>query len=147
MTAVPLLERSATADRVFEAGRVATPYLRLDVAKAVERFRSLAAAFGPGTVHYAVKANPHPMLVASLVRAGCRFDAASAGEVELCLAAGAHPSHLIYTNPVKRRADVAGKIDKPPETAPGRRCWSGWLPAAQGRTIRCPESSAGRGLG
>ena len=134
MTSVPLADASASADRAAVPGRTATPYLRLDLARAVRRFRTIAAAFGPGTVHYAVKANPHPMLVEALVRAGCRFDVASAGEVELCLAAGAKPAHLIYTNPVKRRADIgyayergvrrfvadaAGEIDKLAETAPG----------------------------
>ena len=134
MTLLPLLDPSATAVRAADAGRLATPYLWLDVPRAVRRFQMITAAFGPGTVHYAVKANPHPMLVETLVRAGCRFDVASAGEVELCLAAGAKPSHLIYTNPVKRRSDIAyaygrgvrrfvadaaGEIDKLAETAPG----------------------------
>ena len=134
MTPLPLLDPSATAARAADAGRLATPYLRLDVPHAVRRFQMITAAFGPGTVHYAVKANPHPMLVETLVRAGCRFDVASAGEVELCLTAGAKPSQLIYTNPVKRRSDIAyaygrgvrrfvadaaGEIDKLAETAPG----------------------------
>jgi ornithine decarboxylase len=83
-----------------------TPYLELDVAAAVRRFRTLARVL-PGTaVHYAVKANPHPALLEALAAAGCRFDVASAPEVRACLDAGADPADLVHTNPVKRRADI-----------------------------------------
>jgi ornithine decarboxylase len=88
-------------------GVATTPYLVLNVEQAVSRYRAVEAEFGPRAVHYAVKANPHPELVAALVRAGSRFDVASAGEVDLCLNAGAAPAHLIYSNPVKRRAEIA----------------------------------------
>ena len=68
-----------------------TPYLELDVPVAVERFLALTAAL-PGTaVHYAVKANPHPALLAVLAAAGCRFDVASPAEVRAALRAGAAP--------------------------------------------------------
>ena len=112
----------------------ATPYLELDVAAAVARFTTIATAFGAGTVHYATKANPHPALIAALVAAGSRFDVASPAEIELCLAAGARPAHLVYSNPVKRRADIGyavargvsifaadtvEEINKLAETAPG----------------------------
>lgn len=83
-----------------------TPYLALDVEAAVARFEALAGAL-PGTgVHYAVKANPHPRLLRALASAGCRFDVASPAEVRAALAAGAAPDDLVYSNPVKRRADV-----------------------------------------
>ena len=88
-------------------GRTATPYLVLNIEEAVGRYRTVEAQFGPRAVHYAVKANPHPELVAALVRAGSRFDVASAGEVDLCLDAGAAPTDLIFSNPVKRRYDIA----------------------------------------
>ncbi len=84
-----------------------TPYLVLDVPAAVTRFRRLGAAL-PGTaVHYAVKANPDPGLLAALAAAGCRFDVASPAEVVATLRAGASPSDLVYSNPIKRRADIA----------------------------------------
>lgn len=79
----------------------------LDVADAVARCARLRDAFGRAAVHYAGKANPYPALLRALVRAGGRFDVASAGELERCLAAGAAPHHLLFSNPVKRRADIA----------------------------------------
>ena len=84
-----------------------TPYLDLDVAAAVTRYRRLGAAL-PGTrLHYAVKANPEPALLAALTRAGSRFDVASPAEVVAALEAGAAPGGLVYSHPVKRREDVA----------------------------------------
>lgn len=76
---------------VVGAGPAQTPYLELDIADAVDRYARLRDAFGHAAVHYAVKANPHPALLRALVRAGGRFDVAGAGELELCLAAGAAP--------------------------------------------------------
>ena len=85
----------------------ATPYLRLHVGEAVERYRRLTRAL-PGTaIHYAVKANPDPRLLAALNGAGCSFDVASPAEVHAALTAGAVPSDLVYSNPVKRRSDIA----------------------------------------
>jgi ornithine decarboxylase len=99
----------ATGSRPSTAPRrvLTTPYLELDVRQAVRRYRRLAAVM-PGTaVHYAVRANPHPTLLAALATAGCNFDVASPAEVRACLAAGAQPEDLVYSNPVKRRAHVA----------------------------------------
>ncbi len=83
-----------------------TPYLALDVEVAAARYARLAAAF-PGTrIHYAVKANPHPALLARLAAAGARFDVASPAEVDACVAAGADAHQLLYTNPIKLRRDL-----------------------------------------
>ncbi len=108
-----------------EAARQSTPYLVLDVGLAVERCRGLAAAL-PGTaVHYAVKANPDPVLLAALAGAGARFDVASPAEVRAALGAGARAEHLVYSNPVKKRADIVSAaqdgvrlfvVDSPEET-------------------------------
>ncbi len=84
-----------------------TPWLDLDLDIAARRLDELRGAL-PGTdIHYAVKANPHPALLRRLHRAGSRFDVASPAEVAAALAAGAPAGELLYSNPVKRRADVA----------------------------------------
>jgi ornithine decarboxylase len=111
-----------------------TPYLELDVPAAVAHFVELARAL-PGTaVHYAVKANPHPLLLAELAAVGCRFDVASPAEVRAALAAGSTPESLVYSNPVKRRdhvteaaalgvrlfvVDSLNEVEKVAESAPG----------------------------
>ncbi len=101
------LARSAATSGARTVPTPMTPYLRLDPTIAVDRLDRLSAAL-PGTlIHYAVKANPHPALLALLVQRGCRFDVASPVEVEACLAAGATPEQLLYSNPIKRRSDLA----------------------------------------
>jgi hypothetical protein len=71
------------------AAQPATPYLLLDLARAQDSFAELAAALPGVAVHYAVKANPHPRLLACLHAAGCRFEAASWTEVRAAIRAGA----------------------------------------------------------
>jgi ornithine decarboxylase len=100
----------------------------------VRQYSIITAAFGAESVHYAVKANPHPELVGELVRAGSRFDVASPAELDLCVQAGADASRVIYSHPMKRRADIdhayrhgvqlfaadsSAEIDKLAEAAPG----------------------------
>ncbi len=111
-----------------------TPYLSLDIPRAVDRLRAVNAALPDAAVHYAVKANPDPALLRALVAHGCRFDVASPAEVVACLDAGASPAHLLHSNPVARRADLAQvaalgvdlfvvdspqEVDKLAEVAPG----------------------------
>jgi ornithine decarboxylase len=57
-------------------------------------------------IHYAVKANPHPDILSKLHSLGCKFDAASAREIDLCLIAGASPSDISFGNTVKRPQDI-----------------------------------------
>jgi ornithine decarboxylase len=87
--------------------RPGTPYLLLDLAHARENFRAVAAALPGMAVHYAVKANPHPQLLACLHAAGCRFEAASWAEVRAVMRAGADPSAVLFTHPVKPAGDIA----------------------------------------
>lgn len=115
-------------------GLPATPFLELEVPVAVERYRAMAAALPGVAVHYAVKANPHPELLAALVAAGCNADVASPTEVRAALSAGASPDDLVYSNPVKRRdhlveaaalgvrlfvVDSEAEVRKVAEAAPG----------------------------
>src|SRR3954470_22467278 len=90
----------------LRAGTRPTPYLDFDVPHAVATYRRLAAALPGTTVHYAVKANPDPTLLAALAAAGCRFDVASPAEITAALMAGSSAGELLYSNPVKRRDDV-----------------------------------------
>src|SRR5215472_7352403 len=87
--------------------RPATPYVLLDLAQAQRSFAELAAALPGVAVHYAVKANPHPRLLACLHAAGCRFEAASWAEVRAAIRAGADPSQVLFTHPVKPADDIA----------------------------------------
>jgi len=58
--------------------------------------------------HYAVKCNPHPMVLKTLRTLGARFDCASKEEIEAVLALGdVDAEHdIIYANPTKPRSHL-----------------------------------------
>lgn len=90
----------------IEKNEFSRPTLLLDVDKVESNYLQLKAGMPGAHIHYAVKANPHPDILARLVSLGCRFDAASIGEIDLCLEAGAEPSHISFGNTVKRVQDI-----------------------------------------
>jgi len=82
------------------------PTLVIDPLKVKENFLELDQGLRPAHIHYAVKSNPHPDILKILAENGCRFDAASAGEIKLCLDTGIDPTHISFGNTVKRPADI-----------------------------------------
>ncbi|WP_187365584.1 hypothetical protein [Trebonia kvetii] len=147
--------------RSLAAGRPATSCLRLEVARAVDSFGALAAAFPEVTAHYAVKANPHPQLLAGLHAAGCRFEVASWAEVRAVMKAGVDPSTVLFIHPVKLPADIAcarkagvwrfaadseTELEKIASYAPGPRCCCASTsgPAARWATRASSASSQAR---
>jgi ornithine decarboxylase len=70
-------------------------------------YRALKAGLGHADIHYAVKANPAREIIERLVALGSHFDAASRGEIELCLGLGARPETISFGNTVKRPSDIA----------------------------------------
>jgi len=72
-----------------------------------------AEAFGARAhrIHYAVKANHNPHLLAALTALGSGFDIVSGGELELVLAAGAAPSSIVFSGVGKTEAELARALD------------------------------------
>ncbi|WP_075996799.1 type III PLP-dependent enzyme [Salaquimonas pukyongi] len=87
------------------------PTLVLDPAVVAENYRALKAGLGRASIHYAVKANPETAIIDTLIAEGSHFDAASKGEIELCLARGARPQHISFGNTIKRASDIAWAFD------------------------------------
>lgn len=83
------------------------PTLVIDVDRVETQYDALKAGLGRADIHYAVKANPHPAIIERLVQLGSHFDAASRGEIELCLSQGARPEHVSFGNTIKRVSDIA----------------------------------------
>ena len=98
------------APRTTEPARVpasTTPLLTVDLATVTASYVELSRALPGVQLHYAVKANPSPLVLQTLARAGARWDVASPGEIDLVLAVDPDPSHLSYGNTVKKAADIA----------------------------------------
>jgi diaminopimelate decarboxylase len=62
------------------------------------------------SLHYAMKANPMPALVAHMARRVDGIDVASAGELRVALDAGADPAHVSFAGPGKSDADISQAI-------------------------------------
>lgn len=83
------------------------PTLVVSREKVAAQYDALHAGLGRAQIHYAVKANPAPQVIRTLVKKGSGFDCASRGEIELCLSQGAHVENISFGNTIKRAADVA----------------------------------------
>lgn len=85
---------------------MSTPYLLMDLDRVEEAYRELAGVLPGVDVHYAMKCNPDPRVLARLHAAGCGFEVASATEVHVLAGLGVDPAGLLYSNPVKPAAHV-----------------------------------------
>ena len=95
------------ARRFLDERRPPTPCLVVDTDVVAQRAAAFRAAFPDALIRYAVKANPAPPVLDTLVAAGFGFDVAGPAEVKLCLERGADPADLAYGNTIKKPADIA----------------------------------------
>ena len=131
----------------FVEERPATPVLVLDLDVVATRYDKLLSALPDAEIFYAVKANPAPEILKLLAARGARFDVASVGEIDMCLAAGADPVSISYGNPIKKRVDIAYaarhgvrlfafdsevELDKLAEAAPGAEVFCRILTSNEG---------------
>lgn len=84
-----------------------TPFYAYDRARITERVRSVRGLLPDGALlHYAVKANPMPALLAHVARQVDGMDVASAGELKAALDAGCAPHAISFAGPGKREAEL-----------------------------------------
>ncbi len=97
--AVDLAARYGTPLYVYGQEAVRARYRYLD---------KILAAHAPVAhwICYAMKANPHPALLALLRRCGARIDAVSPNEVDAAMAAGFPPERILYTGTSVSRDDL-----------------------------------------
>jgi len=85
-----------------------TPCYLYDRARIAARVGSLVARLPEGVrLHYAMKANPMPALVAHMARLVDGVDVASGGELRVALDAGVAPEHISFAGPGKSDAELA----------------------------------------
>jgi len=80
------------------------PFLLVDssiVRTKARRFKAVMPRVHP---HYAVKANPDPRVLKTLIEEGVGFEIASIAELDLLLSLGVAPAEIYYSNPMKSRA-------------------------------------------
>lgn len=90
------------------AARVgSTPFYAYDRGRLAARVSALRSALPASLhLHYAIKANPMPALVAWMARQVDGLDVASGGELRVALDAGADPQEISFAGPGKRVAEL-----------------------------------------
>jgi ornithine decarboxylase len=82
------------------------PFLLVDTQIVRTKARRFKAAMPRVQPHYAVKANPDPRVLKTLIEEGVGFEIASIAELDLLLGLGVAPADVYYSNPMKSRAYV-----------------------------------------
>ncbi|SNS33345.1 diaminopimelate decarboxylase [Sphingomonas laterariae] len=96
-------------DLIGEAGD--TPLFVYDRAIMAARVARLRAALPPDVaIHYAMKANPHPGVVAAFAGMVGGIDVASAGEMRVALASGMAADDISFAGPGKRDRELEAAI-------------------------------------
>jgi ornithine decarboxylase len=93
------------------AARHGTPLLVLNVAQVRLQYQRLTEALPGVQMYYAVKAFPHPAVIATLAELGCNFDLASSGEVQLMRDARVEASRCLHTHPIKSDREIRAALD------------------------------------
>ena len=88
-----------------------TPFYAYDRALLRQRVQLLRQALPPGIqLHYAMKANPLPAVVAFMAGLVDGVDVASAGELQVALNAGADPAEISFAGPGKRDIELRQSV-------------------------------------
>ncbi|MFN7399644.1 MAG: pyridoxal-dependent decarboxylase, exosortase A system-associated [Sandaracinobacter sp.] len=105
-----LLIAGRTAEAwVAEAGD--TPLFLYDRSLLTDRVAAFRAAMPAGlALHYAIKANPFPLLLAHMAGLVDGFDIASGGELRLALSAGVAADRVSFAGPGKRDRELEAGI-------------------------------------
>jgi ornithine decarboxylase len=83
------------------------PVLVLDSALVRAKVQRFCRALPRVRPHYAVKANPDPRVLKTLIEEGAGFEIASPSELDALLALGVPGREVFYSNPIKSRAQIA----------------------------------------
>lgn len=82
------------------------PFLLVDSDIVRNKARRFKAAMPRVHPHYAVKANPDPRVLKTLIEENVGFEIASISELDLLLALGVPAAEIYYSNPIKSRAYI-----------------------------------------
>jgi len=88
------------------------PFLLIDSEIIRDKTRRFVAALPRVRPHYAVKANPDPRVLETLIEEGAGFEIASVAELDLLLELGVRAGEIFYSNPMKSRDSIAHAVAK-----------------------------------
>jgi ornithine decarboxylase len=91
---------SLSPERLAAMG-LETPFLACDLGTVRSRLASLRTALPGVRAHYAMKCNPSPEIIKTLLEQGTGFEIASAGELRLLLSCGVKGADILFSNTIK----------------------------------------------
>ena len=94
---------------VEKFGGLRTPFYYYDLRllrRTLETIRSCTEAIPEFKVHYAVKANANPVLLAEIAAVGLGADCVSGGEIRAAVEAGFRPGDIVYAGVGKSDAEI-----------------------------------------
>lgn len=89
-----------------------TPVVVLDIDRVETNYTSMKRGMPKAHIHYAVKSNPNSFVLNRLHNLGCKFDAASIGEINLLFDIGVKPENISFGNTIKKTKDIKYAYDK-----------------------------------
>jgi len=96
----------AREDVLNLAEKYGSPLLVLSVQQVESNYKRLRRYLPRVRVHYAIKANPHPEILRTMINLGSSFDVASDGEIKLLNSMGVKGADMIYANPMKTQGGL-----------------------------------------
>jgi len=115
-----------------------TPYLVVNLRKVEEAYERLHKLLPNAEIFYAMKCNPNPEIMKTVLKCGGLFEISSANEMRKAVSIGTDPRLLLFSNPIKTLTDIksahrAGvcyfafdsrcEVDKLAEGAPGSKVY------------------------
>ena len=95
-----------TARQTLASTPYTGPLWLLDPALVGQQYLALQQALPRARIHYAVKANPHPAILHTLLALGSDFEIASEQELDSLLQLGVEATRILYSNPIKARRAI-----------------------------------------
>ena len=90
--------------------RHGSPLLVVSKRVLLAQFHALRSYLPGVDLYYAIKAFPHPAVIQLLAEAGCHFDVASEGEIDLLKPLQVSGRRTIHTHPVKKDRDIKAAL-------------------------------------
>ena len=87
-----------------------SPLLVVSRSRLLQQFHTLQSYLPGVTFYYAIKAFPHPGIIQLLAEAGCHFDVASEGEIDLLKPLQVSGRRTIHTHPIKKDKDIRAAL-------------------------------------
>ena len=118
------------------AEKYGSPLLVLSLKQIEANYMCLKTYMPRARVFYAIKANPHPEILKTMIKLGSSFDVASDGEIRTLHNMGVEGERLIYANPVK----TTGGLQACPECGVSKMTFDSASEIEKIRAI-CPDAT------